>query len=359
MTLCASYQKHILKFKFDAGTSRAVLKEHTVYYLKVWDETKPEIIGIGEAAPLKGLSIDYREDFEEKIDELCKEIYGIYWQAEEDWLLDFAENFVPDNLPALRFALEVALLDLSNGGKRRIFKNGFYEGTLSLPINGLIWMGEKEFMMQQIEDKLTQGFKCIKLKIGAIDFEQELALLDFIRAKYSPEEITLRVDANGAFAPSEALAKLEALAERGLHSIEQPIAAHQEEEMEILCQKTPLPIALDEELIGIQDDFVQEDLLKTIKPQFIILKPTLLGGISASKKWIALAQKLKIDWWITSALESNIGLNAICQLAAEYPITLPQGLGTGGLYENNIFSPLEIKKDQISYNLEKKWNAIL
>ncbi len=358
MSLCASYQKHTLKFKFEAGTSRGILKEHTAYYLKVWDEDAPEVIGIGEAAPLKGLSIDYREDFEQKTQDLCKEIHGIDWKGDENWLLDFAENFVPENLPALRFALEVALLDLSKGGEKRIFDNGFYTGVLSLPINGLIWMGEPDFMMRQIEDKLAQGFQCIKLKIGAINFEQELALLDFIRAKYSPEEITLRVDANGAFAPSEALSKLKALAKRGLHSIEQPIAAHQEEEMETLCQKTPLPIALDEELIGIQGGFVQEDLLKTIKPQFIILKPTLLGGITATKKWISIAEKLGIGWWITSALESNIGLNAICQLAAEYPITLPQGLGTGGLYENNIFSPLEIKKDKISYISGNHWGDL-
>ncbi len=356
MALCASYHKHLLNFKFGAGTSRGTLTTHTVYYLKIWGEAQPEVVGIGEAAPLKGLSIDDRVDFETEVQHLCKALHGIEWQADEDWILNFAGDFVADNLPSLRFALEVALLDLSKGGKRQIFDNDFYKSTYSLPINGLIWMGTPEFMLQQIEDKLAQGFKCIKMKIGAIDFEQELALLDYIREKYTPEQITLRVDANGAFKPTEALHKLTQLAHRGLHSIEQPIAPHQEEEMEVLCQQSPLAIALDEELINIQDDFVKEDMLATIRPQFIILKPTLLGGLKATQHWIQLAEKLGVGWWITSALESNIGLNAICQFTANYRPQLPQGLGTGSLYYNNITAPLEIQKDQITYNANKPWN---
>lgn len=356
MALSASYHKHLLKFKFEAGTSRGILTTHTAYYLKLWDEAQPEVVGIGEAAPLKGLSIDYRADFEEEVQRLCKALNGIEWQSEEDWIYHFAEDFVADHLPSLRFALEVALLDLSKGGKRQIFDNDFYKGTYTMPINGLIWMDKPEVMLRQVNEKLEQGFKCIKMKIGAIDFEQELAVLDYIREKYSPEQVTLRVDANGAFKPSEALHKLQQLAQRGLHSIEQPIAPHQEEEMEVLCRQSPLDIALDEELINIQDDFVKEDLLATIRPQYIILKPTLLGGLKATRHWIEIAERLGIGWWITSALESNIGLNAICQFTANYQPQLPQGLGTGSLYHNNILAPLEIQKDQITYNTNKHWN---
>lgn len=343
------YQKYILKFRFEAGTSRGVLTERDTYFIRLFDNQKPQIVGIGEASPLKDLSIDYLPNFEEKVNDFCRNFTQQNFKNPQDisyqWL---KENTLA--LPSLRFALEVASKDLANGGIKKIYDNDFYNSGKSLPINGLVWMGTASFMQAQIEEKLQKGFTCIKLKIGAIDFDTELALLQSIRKRFSSEKITLRVDANGAFASAEALEKLKALATYQLHSIEQPIKAGQLKEMAELCAITPLPIALDEELIGIEGKGNKEELLKTIKPQYIILKPTLLGGLEESKEWIEIADKQGIGWWITSALESNIGLNAICQFTARYSPTLPQGLGTGQLYHNNIELPLEIQNGYIFYN---------
>ncbi len=343
------YQKYILNFRFEAGTSRGVLTERNTYFIRLFDSNKPHVIGIGEASPLKDLSIDYVPNFEEKIKDFCQKFTQQDFKNPQaipyKWL---KENTL--SLPSLRFAVEVAAKDLANKGIRKIYDNDFYNLGKPLPINGLVWMGTESFMQAQIEEKLQKGFTCIKLKIGAINFDRELALLYSIRKRFSPEKITLRVDANGAFLPSEALEKLKALASYQLHSIEQPIKAGQVTEMAELCTITPLPIALDEELIGIEDINEKEKLLKTIKPQYIILKPTLLGGLEETKEWIEVADKQGIGWWITSALESNIGLNAICQFTANYFPTLPQGLGTGQLYHNNIELPLEIQNGYIFYN---------
>jgi len=202
-------------------------------------------------------------------------------------------------------------------------------------------------MQKQIQAKIEQGFTCIKMKIGAIDFETEFKLLTSIRQKYSKEQITLRVDANGAFSFEEAKEKLARLAKLGIHSIEQPIAAAQIDLMRELCRQNPLDIALDEELIGIWELAKKRNLLEKIKAQYIILKPTLLGVFRATKEWIQLAETMHIKWWITSALESNIGLNAIAQFTAQYKITIPQGLGTGQLYQNNIDSDLVIKNGHL------------
>lgn len=343
----ATFEKHTLQFKFDAGTSRGILKAKDTYFVRIIDAINPNIVGVGEASPLSGLSIDDRPDFEEKLTQICHEITGIELQKDAAWLMNFADEFVPENLPSIKFALEAALLDWLNGGKRLLYDNAFSRGKQSILINGLIWMGNKDFMLRQIEDKLAQGFSCIKLKIGAIDFEQECALLDFIRSRFSKEQITLRVDANGAFKYTEALDKLNRLATYNLHSIEQPIRAGQEELLAKLCAVTPLPIALDEELIGKFSIYEKQTLLETIQPQYIVLKPTLLGGLEATKSWINLAEKMQIGWWITSALESNIGLNVISQFAAQFDNPLPQGLGTGGLYENNIAMPLEVVGERL------------
>ncbi len=342
------YQQYILKFRFEAGTSRGVLTERNSYFIRIFDEVNAQLIGIGEASPLKGLSVDDVPDFEQLIQQFCQKFNTQNFENTSSltytWL---KENTVA--LPSLRFAVEVALKDLENGGVRKIYDNDFYNIGKPLPINGLVWMGKADFMREQIEEKLANGFTCLKLKIGAIDFDQELALLQSIRARFGVDKITLRVDANGAFAPSEALEKLAALAKYALHSIEQPIRQGQRDAMRELCQKTPIPIALDEELIGIEDFDSKKRLLEKIKPQFIILKPTLLGGLVETKEWIQLAENLKINWWITSALESNVGLNAICQFTAQYQPSLPQGLGTGQLYHNNIDSPLEVRNGYISY----------
>lgn len=350
--LSIDYQKYILRFKFEAGTSRGILTERDTYFFRLFDSNKPTVFGIGEASPLKGLSIDYLPNFEDEIKKFCQK----FRQQSFENIQEISYHWLKKNtlhLPSIRFAVEVALKDLVYGGRQKIYDNDFYNEGKPLPINGLVWMGTESFMREQIEEKLQKGFTCIKLKIGAIDFDKELALLAFIRKRFSAEKITLRVDANGAFSPSEAIEKLKALAPYSLHSIEQPIRAGQIEAMTELCANTPLPIVLDEELIGTEDGEAKQKLLKTIKPQYIILKPTLLGGLEESKEWIQLANNHKIGWWITSALESNIGLNAICQFTASYSPTLPQGLGTGQLYYNNVNLPLEVKDGYIFYEKKK------
>lgn len=346
------YIKRTLQFKFDAGTSRGVLKSRDVYWIKVFSPHNPTVVGWGEAAPLMKLSIDDRPDFEAVLSATLRRISQVHWSSDQYELLSQIQKQLSPELPSIRFGIETALLDLFQGGKKKIFDNDFYDHQAPIPINGLIWMGSREFMLDQIEEKLAQGFGCIKMKIGAIDFEQELGLLKAIRARYSKGEIVLRVDANGAFEPKDAIEKLNRLAELDIHSIEQPIAAGQVASMKRLCRNTPLPIALDEELIGARD---KTSLLDAVLPQHIILKPSLVGGIAESEQWIKLAEERNIGWWMTSALESNIGLNAIAQLASKFSPTIPQGLGTGKLYHNNLQSSLEVKSGKINYNPSLPW----
>jgi o-succinylbenzoate synthase len=346
------YLKRTLIFKFDAGTSRGVLKTKEVFWIKAYHVNQPRIVGWGEAAPLVKLSLDDREDFEEILRKILFEMSQVNWLSDDLSILEQLKGLIPFELPSIRFGLETAILDLINGGLKKILGLDFYAGKKGIPINGLIWMGEKDFMLAQINEKLAQGFDCIKMKIGAIGFQQELELLDYIRLRFSKEQIILRVDANGAFSPENALSKLEKLAKYDLHSIEQPIAAGNWKAMKQLCISTPLPIALDEELIGVKN---KAELLDEIQPQYIILKPTLLGGILETKEWIELAEQRKIGWWMTSALESNIGLNSIAQLADSLDASVPQGLGTGKLYENNLDSPLEIAQGLIRYNPSISW----
>jgi o-succinylbenzoate synthase len=347
-----SYLKRTLTFRFDAGTSRGILKTRDVYWIKAVDPRDPEIVGWGEAAPLVGLSPDYQEDFEEVLADTLLRMTQETWETTEEGVCFKVRDIFSTRLPSIRFGLETAILDWTTGGRKQILSNDFYESGKPIPINGLIWMGDREFMLQQIDQKLAEGFDCIKMKIGAIDFEQELELLRYIRSRFSPAQITLRVDANGAFSPQEALNKLQKLAELELHSIEQPISAGNWADMSRLCAGTPLPIALDEELIGVEE---KESLLDRIKPQHIILKPTLVGGIVETQEWIRLAEERGVGWWMTSALESNIGLNAISQLASTFNPQIPQGLGTGKLYHNNLDSPLEISSGFIRYASNKPW----
>ncbi len=339
----ATYKQHNLQFKRPSGTSRGVLHTKETWFLVLRDNNK---IGIGECGILRGLSIDDKPDYEEKLQWLCKNI-----QRDKGELLQELRHY-----PSIRFGLEMALQSLKAENPMHLFPSAFTEGKAKIPINGLIWMGEKSFMKEQIEEKIEQGFHCIKLKIGAIDFEKEVELLQYIRKEFSAKAIELRVDANGAFHPDQALEKLKRLSELDLHSIEQPIKQGQIEEMARLCQETPLPIALDEELIGVIQKEEKEQLLTQIKPQYIILKPSLVGGFAASNEWIAAAEKHKIGWWITSALESNVGLNAIAQFTYQKDTNLPQGLGTGSLYTNNITAPLEVKKEFLTYNPQKNWD---
>lgn len=337
-------KKHQLKFKRPAGTSRGVLKTKNTWFLKLTNLENGKS-GMGEINMFKGLSIDDRSDFEDKLLDLTENP------------VEFIENMHQSlqDYPSIRFGLEMAIKDLETRGAFILFENNFSKGNSGIPINGLIWMGEIEFMKMQIKEKLEKGFRCLKMKIGALNFEDEFRVLKAIRAEYSTIDLELRVDANGAFSPEEALQKLERLSKLNLHSIEQPIKQGQIKEMSNLCSQTPFPIALDEELIGIHKRENRIELLDQVKPQYIILKPALVGGFCSSEEWIDLAKNRNIGWWITSALESNIGLNAIAQWTADLNPIAYQGLGTGQLYENNIQSPLQITGEKLFYNRKLDW----
>lgn len=335
----ATYQKHILKFKRPGGTSRGVLHTKETWLLKI---STDDVVAVGECALFRGLSADDRPDYEEKLQWVCQNIHLGPQKLMEN-LLEF---------PSIQLGVESAFAKLQTRLPFVLFPSHFTEGKKGITTNGLIWMGSPDFMKAQIEEKIALGFRCIKLKIGAMDFEAELAILKHIRNEFSSDDIELRVDANGAFQPQEALEKLKRLSKYEIHSIEQPIRAGQWEQMAALCEQTPLDIALDEELIGIFDATQKKKLLETISPQYIILKPSLLGGFSASDQWIERAEKQNCGWWITSALESNIGLNAIAQYTFTKNSKLPQGLGTGGLFVNNFDSPLQMRGEQLWFRTE-------
>lgn len=341
----ATYSKKVLNFNFTAQTSRGIIEEHTIYLLKIWHISNPEIVGVGEAAPLKGLSIDYRPDFETFVSHISENIN------------DFDETLLED-FPAIRFAVETALIDLESGGKKHLYHTDFYNGKLQIPINGLVWIAQISEMKNQILKKVSEGYSTVKLKIGANNFEDEIELLKAIRKEFSEKELVIRLDANGAFEANLALDKLHILSQFAIHSVEQPILQGQTHEMANLCKYSPIPIALDEELIGKFSLEQKWKLLYDIKPKYVICKPTLLGGFSATEEWIMLAESLNIGWWLTSALESNIGLNAIAQFASKYNLDVPQGLGTGNLYNNNIQSPLTAKNGLLFYNKNASWDNI-
>ncbi|MBG44009.1 MAG: o-succinylbenzoate synthase [Aequorivita sp.] len=343
--LQASFQKHTLNFKRPSGTSRGVLNTKETYFLFIKSE---ESFGVGECGLLRGLSIDDRADYEEELMGVCENIELGVNQLD---LYEALEEF-----PSIQFGVETAFKSLYSKNPFELYPSQFTSGEAAIPINGLVWMGDKIFMKQQISEKLKEGFICIKMKIGAIDFKTELGLLKSIRKEFSASEVELRVDANGAFSPNEALEKLKMLSDLNLHSIEQPIKQGQWQEMARLCEETPLAIALDEELIGIFSEEEKNKLLDTIKPQFIILKPSLIGGFGGSDSWIKLAEQHNAGWWVTSALESNVGLNAISQYTFTKNSKLPQGLGTGSLYTNNIDSPLEVSNGTLRYNPTVNWN---
>ncbi|WP_047415096.1 o-succinylbenzoate synthase [Cellulophaga sp. Hel_I_12] len=338
----ASYKKYILDFKRASGTSRGILKQKETWFIILENNSK---FGIGECGILRGLSVDDVPNYEAKLQWTCANIHlgkEVLWQK----LIEF---------PSIQFGVEQAFLSLEAEHPFDLFPSKFTRNQAPILINGLIWMGDEGFMLEQIEHKLADGFSCIKMKIGAIDFKSELKLLASIRKQYSKDQIELRVDANGAFSPENALTKLKQLSEYDLHSIEQPIKPGNFAAMKLLCESTPLPIALDEELIGVFDYTKKLALLQTIQPQYIILKPSFVGGFKGSQEWIALAEKNNIGWWITSALESNVGLNAIAQWTYTLDSKLPQGLGTGSLFSNNFDSPLTVEKGTILYKKDKNW----
>lgn len=329
----AEWQPYRLDFKFEARTSRESMMHKHTWFVRLTDDSTGAT-GIGECALFRGLSAEDSPAYEARLDEVCR-------------------NFDPHDLPqesSIRFGLETALMNM-----QATPPTPFLQGCEGIPINGLIWMGDKATMRRRIDEKLELGFRVLKLKIGGIDFEAETDLLQYIRANYAPDTLELRLDANGSFSTADAMNRLDALSRFAIHSIEQPIKAGQPEEMASLCRRSPIAIALDEELIGTRNEDEMETLLDAIRPQYIILKPALCGGLSGARSWIRHAESRGIGWWATSALESNIGLAAIARMVSDLGVTMPQGLGTGQLYHNNIPSPLHLEGDRLFYDPEKKW----
>lgn len=347
MALQADYFSKNFQFNFKARTSRGLMQNKTSWFIRIRDSSGVQ--GIGEAGPLAGLSIDHVPDFERHVAATVK--------AFNDARITDVNNdldFIPQMFPSIRFAFETALLDVTTGGKKHLFQNSFLKGD-PIAINGLIWMGDMDFMMNQINEKIAQGFNCIKLKVGGLDFDRECDTLEYIRKRYFRNDIMIRLDANGAFKLDDVLYKLEELAKYNVHSIEQPIKPGLPE-MRQVCKKSPIPIALDEELIGKFSRSEKEALLDELRPQHIILKPTLVGGFAQTREWIDIATSRNIGWWMTSALESNVGLNAIAQFTAEYQTTVHQGLGTGAIYTNNFASPLKVNEGKLFYDPALSWD---
>ncbi len=343
--LKATYKKYILNFNQPGGTSRGVMTEKETWFIVLQDEAVPELAGIGECGIFRGLSSDDTPDYESKLKEVCDRINEYeYWLSEglNDW-------------PSIQFGLETAIFDLLKGGQRLLFPSEFTSGMASIPINGLIWMGDPDFMKKQIAEKLSSGFDCIKIKIGALPFNTELDILWEIRKDFGPGEVELRVDANGAFSPFEVLEKLKHLADLQIHSIEQPIHARYKDLYAELADKSPVAIALDEQLIGVNTAEAKLDLLKSLDPSYIVMKPSLVGGIKGCHEWIHACAETDTGWWITSALESNVGLNAIAQFTYSLGVKMPQGLGTGQVFSNNFDSPLQVNRGMLYHMPDDPW----
>lgn len=341
----AAYCHYTLEFRQPAVTSRSVMLCKDTYFIRLWNESEPDVCGMGECALFKGLGADDRPDYEARLNALC-------------WSINRGEPVTTSDLDgwsSMAFGYETALNDLNNGGMHNPFLTDWCRGDGEIVINGLVWMGKAHEMLERIRQKLDLGFRCLKLKIGGIDFDEELALLRYIRAEFGPDALELRVDANGAFSSGEALSRLDSLSRFVIHSIEQPIKPGQWDAMRVICRESSIPVALDEELIGISSDVVRGSMLDVIKPAYIILKPSLCGGFAGADRWIEHARQRDIGWWATSALESNVGLNAIAQWVSQYEPVIPQGLGTGMLYVNNIPSPLLQTRDVLCHDRNAKW----
>lgn len=343
--LLSDFRKYLLYFKFPAGTSRGTLTMKETWFVKIWDAADPTIFGIGECALFKGLSVDDRPDYQKKMAYFCDNINNFPWIEAEltAW-------------PSIKFGLETALCDLKQGGTRILYPSLFTCGDAGIPINGLIWMGSSDFIRQQIREKLDAGFRCLKLKVGAIQLQEEIDLLASIRHEFHSHDLEIRLDANGAFPDAKAVEILEKFADYTIHSMEQPIKAGNPDLMSEICKLSPIPIALDEELIGINSLEAKRELLNLIAPSYIIIKPALTGGFSGAREWIEEAVSRHIGWWITSALESNIGLNAISQWTYKMNVNVIQGLGTGGMFTNNVASPLFVKNQEICFSKENAWD---
>ncbi len=344
--LRATWKEITLTPKFELGTSKGPITARTVWYLIAWDSERPEVKGIGEAALFPGHSREFPADVRTKLLELCADT--------SDWSERVNDDLV--DVPSVRFAVEQCLRDLQGSGSKILFPSPFTLGQQGIPINGLVWMGDKSSMRERIRQQLEAGFTCVKMKIGAIGIDEELALLKSVREEFSAHEVVLRVDANGAFNNRNVGEVLERLAELRVHSIEPPVAPGLYEVLSDLCAASPVPLALDEDLIGLNTREARLDLLDAVKPAFIVIKPSLVGGWTAAGEWIALARERGIGWWITSALESNIGLNAIAQWTATLTLDKAQGLGTGTVYSDNIGCPLEVDRGMLRYRPEREWD---
>ena len=332
--------------RFPLGTSKGVIEARTAWFLIAWEKERPEVCGIGEAALFPGHSKEFPADVRTKLLELCANT--------SDWEARLNTDLV--NVPSVRFAVEQCLRDLQASGSKVLFPSDFTLGRKGIPINGLVWMGDKDTMRARIKEQLEVGNRCVKMKIGAIGIADELELLADVRKQFSAQELTLRVDANGAFNNSNVMPVLQRLAKLQVESIEQPVAPGLYEVMEEICAHAPLPIALDEDLIGLNTREVKQDLLDHVRPQHIVIKPSLVGGWAAAQEWIGLAKERNIGWWITSALESSIGLNAVAQWTATLGTTIPQGLGTGSVYTDNFPSPLGVEQAELLYRPESPWD---
>jgi O-succinylbenzoate synthase len=350
---------YILKFSFPAGTSRGVLREKKTWFLRLSHSDFPGRVGWGECGLLPGLSPENPDTFETDLQELGTfllpklETQPRLWEnLTPRWMEDWNGKW----LPAAWFGWETAWLDWVNGGNQIVCDPVFAAGAWKVPINGLVWMNPRQTMESQAAEKRKEGYETIKFKVGALDWEQELGMLRKVRSEMPSSEIRIRLDANGAWKPEEAVLKLNQLADLDIESIEQPIAPGQLKELAQICRTSPIPIALDEELIGHPLDHQKFTLLETVEPQFIVLKPSLLGGLGQTHQWIKMAEDMGIGWWITSMLESNVGLNAIAQLAAQYHPVLPQGLGTGKIYDNNLASPLLVSEGHLLWDTKNRWD---
>lgn len=332
-----AFAPYKLHFKEAAGTSRGIMHDKLTYLIKLWDENNPEVFGIGEAAVFEGLSKEAGPSYEYKLIETLANV-----------ALGRATDLT--EFPSIQFGLEQAILDFSNGGRGIYFPSSFTEGVGEIQINGLVWMGNIEVMLSRLQEKIDAGFHCIKLKIGAINFADELSMLSAIRDKCDSKTLEIRVDANGGFNMDNVIPALHSLAEYDVHSIEQPIPAGHWDLMRFLCDISPIPIALDEELIGVNKSSEKQALLEAIRPAYVILKPSLCGGISGSAEWMEIAERQGCKWWVTSALESNVGLNALAQWVATLGVNMPQGLGTGALFTNNFSSPLHLDGEWLRCN---------
>lgn len=331
-----------LDFRFVARTSRDALTYRDVWYLKLYKEEEPEVYGTGEFNYFPGLGADASSDYPRRLEKI---------------IADFnSGKGIPGDMSSVNFAFETAIRDLANGGIFRPFDNDWAWGRSSIPINGLVWMGDFDEMSHRVDEKIEAGFRLLKIKIGGIDFGSECALLEKLRKRYSPEDLTLRLDANGSFTPRNAIERLEALSRYGIHSIEQPIKPGQWAEMARICGMSPIDVALDEELIGVRSPEETARMLDIIQPRYVIVKPALCGGLEAASTLVRLAERRNIGWWATSALESDIGLNAIAQWASQYDNPLPHGLGTGLLYHNNIPSPIRLRGSHLIYDPSQQWD---